>query len=84
MPFDPRSPCRAPETVQGDAAEGDGVSEEILFDGASVRADVSSSPTATTDTTLQDTTQDWTPEPMGGLCAAVARRRVGRRAHHRQ
>jgi hypothetical protein len=44
--------------ITGDALEGAGVSETATFDGA-VQTSVTSSPTAMTTTTLEDTSQHW-------------------------
>ncbi len=52
-------------TIEGDAAEGDGVSEDIVFDGT-VQTYVTSSPTAMTGATLQDATQNWIPDQWAG------------------
>ena len=52
-------------TIQGDAEEGNGVVEEITFDGT-VQTYVTSAPTAKTGTTLQDTTQHWVPDQWTG------------------
>ena len=52
-------------TIQGDAEEGNGVTEDITFDGT-VRTYVTSSPTSMTSTTLQDTTQRWVADEWTG------------------
>ncbi|MFZ6028749.1 MAG: hypothetical protein ACOYYS_13620 [Chloroflexota bacterium] len=52
-------------TITGDAAEGNGVSEVITFDGT-VQTYVSSRPTATSATTLQDSTQNWIADQWVG------------------
>jgi hypothetical protein len=52
-------------TLQGDAEEGENVTEDITFDGT-VQTYVSSSPTAMTDTSLQDTTQRWVENEWAG------------------
>lgn len=58
-------------TITGDAEEGAGVSEDVVFDGT-VQVDVSSVPTeAVTATTLVDATQSWTPDQWAGYLARV-------------
>ncbi len=52
-------------TIQGDAEEGNGVTEAITFDGT-VQTYITSSPTAKTGTTLQDTAQNWVPNQWTG------------------
>ena len=52
-------------TVHGDAKEGNGVTEDIAFDGT-VQTYVTSSSTSMTTTTLQDTTQRWITDEWAG------------------
>jgi hypothetical protein len=52
-------------TIEGDAAEGHGVTEVITFDG-NVQTYVTSSPTAMSTTAFTDTTQHWIANQWAG------------------
>lgn len=53
-------------TISGDSEEGDGTSETVSFSASNIEITVSSSPTATSPTTLKDTNQRWQTDQWKG------------------
>ncbi len=59
--------------ISGDAEEGQGVSETVTFSAANIDSSVTSSPTDTTTTTLQDTSQHWQADQWAGYMLRTRR-----------